>query len=66
MQPCLVSKEVCFTVDFQAFMNFVREKNNLFFLQHNLATSVDKEKVLEAYNDVMSDAKADINWLDRF
>ena len=30
--------------------------------QHNLATSVDKEKVLEAYNDVMSDAKADINW----
>merc|ERR1712060_250532 len=30
--------------------------------KHNLATSVDKEKVLEAYNDVMSDAKADINW----
>merc|ERR1711981_115238 len=30
--------------------------------KHNLATTVDKEKVLEAYNDVMSDAKADINW----
>jgi hypothetical protein len=30
--------------------------------KHNLATSVDKEKVLEAYNDVMSDAKAEINW----
>merc|ERR1711970_744727 len=30
--------------------------------KHNLATTVDKEKVLEAYNGVMSDAKADINW----
>ena len=33
-------------------------------MQHNLATTVDKEKVLEAYNDVMSDAKAEINWWD--
>merc|ERR1712037_432436 len=30
--------------------------------KHNLATTVDKEKVLETYNDVMSDAKAEINW----
>ena len=38
----------------------------MFLLQHNLATTVDKEKVLEAYNDVMSDAKADINWSEWF
>jgi len=30
--------------------------------KHNLATTVDKEKVLAAYTDVMSDQKADINW----
>ena len=38
--------------------------SKLCFPQHNLATTVDKEKVLAAYTDVMSDQKADINWWD--
>ena len=28
-------------------------------------TTVDKENILAAYNDVMSDQKADINWSDK-
>ena len=31
-------------------------------LQHNMATSVDKAAILEAYNEVMADSNAGVEW----
>ena len=57
-QPCWLSRN--YKTQFPCDACFPKLK--VCFPQHNLATTVDKEKVLAAYTDVMSDQKADINW----
>ena len=34
----------------------------ILLLQHNMATSVDKAAILEAYNEVMGDSNAGVEW----
>ena len=39
----------------------LRDNNNISYLQHNMATAVDKDAIKEAYSEVMADNNG-IEW----